>query len=386
MTSTQFQLHADTFAKPSSGERLGRLLCWFAAFPYAAFTQISTPSTRVWVLIRGLAVIISPLVFTLALMCNGTRFVGHTPYLYLLPVVVFGIDWLLIASSYTLANSTGWLLLVRTIIFLISGFMALFAGVLSESESLLQRLHRAEDAVTRQDAVAQNLNARLEAIDEQIIHNEKELMTRDALDAERLKARRLEQLECGGKGGVDPETGTYIKGGGKCGANATTHRINAEAAEARLAKLSRLEQENQPLTEQRRKLNEELEALLQAMRSPADSIGTLFRALNEADAGLWGKLIGLVLFVTVTEAFAFIMSEITVPQTLQTAVQFSDEVDQIRLRVWRDTHYAEVAKQRAAQRTQAADGLAPLEVKLTAVSKKFDVATERAEEKSEEFV
>lgn len=386
MTSTQFQPHADTFAKPSSGEWLGRLLCWFAAFPYAAFTQISTPSTRVLVLIRGLAVIISPLVFTLALMCNGTRFVGHTPYLYLLPVVVFGIDWLLIASSYTLANSTGWLLLVRTIIFLISGFMALFAGVLSESESLLQRLHRAEDAVTRQDAVAQNLNARLEAIDEQIIHNGKELMTRDALDAERLKARRLEQLECGGKGGVDPETGTYIKGGGKCGANATTHRINAEAAEARLAKLSRLEQENQPLTEQRRKLNEELEALLQAMRSPADSIGTLFRALNEADAGLWGKLIGLVLFVTVTEAFAFIMSEITVPQTLQTAVQFSDEVDQIRLRVWRDTNHAEVAKQRAAQRTQAADGLAPLEVKLTAVSKKFDVATERAEEKSEEFV
>jgi hypothetical protein len=392
MTSTHLQPQADTFAKPGIGEWLGRLLCWFAAFPYVAYTQISTPSTRVWVLSRGLAVIISPLVFTLALISNGTRFIGHTPYLYLLPPVVFSIDWFLIASAYTLANSSGWLRLVRIVFFLISGSMALFAGVLSESENLLKGLHRSEDAVTLQGAVAQNLVARMRAIDEQIARNEQELMTRDAVDAERLEARRLEHLECFGMSGVDPKTGIHIKGGGKCLDRAATYRINAETAEKRLEKLSRLEQENQGLAEQRGKLNGDLDTLLQKQRSPDDSMGSLLRALNEADAGLWVRIMVLFLCVIMTEAFAFIMSEIAVTQTLQTAVQFSEEIDRTRLQAWRDAELAQAARQRAARRAQAADGLAPLEVKLTPVSRKSDVGSERppvahkTEDKPLEFV
>jgi|GEM_PF-3014087 len=375
MTSAQFQPQADTFAKPGIGEWLGRLLCWFAAFPYSAYSQFATPSLRAWVLVRGLAVIISPLVFTMALMSNAATLVGHTPYLYFLPVVVFAIDWFLVASTYMLDRSSGWLRFVRSAFFLISASMALFAGVLSESESLLRRLHWAEDAVTDRSVEAQNLGSRIQALSEQIARNEKELMTRDAIDGERLQWRKLEQLECAGKGGVDPETGIYIKGGGKCGTNASDHRIKAEAAEARLGKLTRLEEENHRLAGQRAQLQEELSRLREDRRSPAGSMGTLLRALlDEADIALWFRIVALFLCVMLTEMFAFILSEIRVAETMRTAVQFSEEIDQIRLQAWRDAELAEAARQRAARRAQAADDLAPLEVTLTPVAKPFDAA------------
>lgn len=388
MASTKFQSPAVATAAPSAEEWLCRLMCWFAAFPYAAYTQILTPSSRVRVMTNGLAVIVSPLVFTMALLTNGAALVGQSPYLYLLPVVAFAIDRLLIAISYTLASSSAWLTVVRALILAISLSMALLAGLLSESKNLLQRLHQREDAVTLQDAEAQNLVARLKAIDEQIARNEKELMTRDAIEAERLDAIRLRDMECHGKGGVDPKTGTIIKGGGKCGVNAETHRINAEAAEARLTKLIRLDNDNIGLATQRGKLKADLNTQLESQRSPADSVASLGRALSEADFQLWSKIFILILCVMTAEAFAFIMSEVPVPQTLQSAVRFSEEIDQVCMQAWREAAVAEVAKQRTGRRTQAADGLAPLEVTLAAAPTKPDATGERqrTETKTAELV
>ncbi len=388
MASTQFQRQTKTNTARRNGEWLSRLMCWFAAFPYAAYTQLSTPSSRVRVAVNGIAVIVSPLVFTLALLHNGTRLVGHSPYLYLLPVVVFAIEWLLIALSYHLANGSVLLIAVRIGIFLISASFAVFAGLLSEGESLMQRLHKAEDAITLQSSEAQNLVARLEAADDQIAQNEKQLMGRDALENERLDALRLRDMECHGKSGVDPKTNTFIKGGGKCGENAQTYRINAEAAEARLTKLDRLGKDNQRLVAQRNQLKNQLNALLQSERSPTDSLGSLVRALDKADFGLWFKIVALVMIVLATETAALVMSKVQVSQTLQLAVQASDEIDQIRLKAWRETASAEVAKQRASQRTQAADGLAPLDITLAPGPKKSGAPREHqhAEDKAEELV
>lgn len=388
MSNAQLKRDSNSLATHGLDEQLTRLLCWFAAFPYAAYTQISTPTSRARVMANGIAVIVSPLVFTLALLKNGSSLVGNSPYLYLLPLVVFAIERLLVALSYQLANKSRLLIAVRIVIFLISASFAVFAGLLSESESLIQRLHKAEDAVTMSSAEARNLATRVNAIDEQIPRNEHELMARDAIETERLDAIRLRDMECHGRGGVDPNTGTFVKGGGKCGVNAETHRINAEAAEARLAKLARLDNENKGLVAQRNKLKYDLNELLENNRSPAGSLGSLGRALNEADFGLWFKIGVLILIVFAIETSALVMSKIQVSQTLQMAVQVSDEIDQIRLKAWREAASAEVAKQRASQRIKAADGLAPLEVTLTAVPKKSDVVRDlqHAEDKTEELV
>lgn len=336
---------------------------------------------------NGLAVIVSPLVFSMALLCNGPRLVGHSPYLYLLPLVVFIIEWLLISLSYRAASRSGWLITVRLVIFLISASFAVFAGLLSEGESLIQRLHKAEDALTLQSNQAKNLDTRLKAIDEQIAHNEKALMGRDAIETERLEALRLQELECHGKGGLDVRTGTFVKGGGACGVNADTHRINAEAASAHLVKLTQLDKETQGLVAQRGKLGSDLSALLESQRSPGDSLGSLGRALKEADGGLWFKIIAMLLIVLATEMLAIVMSKIAVPPTLQLAVQVSEEVDQIRLNAWHEASVAEVAKHRASQRMQLADGLAPLNLTLAASPKKSgETGPQRAEDKSEEVV
>ncbi len=388
MSNAQLQRDSGSLDTPGFVEQVTRLMCWFAAFPYAAYTQISTDSSRARVMANGIAVIVGPLVFTMALVLNGPRLVGNSPYLYMLPLVVFAIERLLIALSYQPSVSSRLLIAIRIVIFLISASFSVFAALLSESESLLQRLHKAEDAVTLRSAETQNLAARLNAIDEQVARNESELMARNVIETERLEAIRLRDLECHGKGGIDPVTGTFVKGGGKCGANAETHRINAEAAEARLAKLARLDNDNKGLGALRNKHKNDLNSLLESSRSPAGSLGSLGRALKEADGGLWFNIAMLVLVLLVTETSALVLSKVQISQTLQTAVQVSDEIDQLRLKAWREVASAEVARQRASQRTKAAEGLAPLEMTLVGVPKKPHADKERrhAEYQSEELV
>ena len=356
--------HTDhTVDTPSFAVVLTRAICWFAAFPYAAYTQLATPLSRVRVAVNGIAVIISPLVFAMALVSNGSRLVGHSPYLYLLPVVVFAIEWLLIALSYR-AMRSALLVLIRIVILIVSITMAIFAGVLAEGTSLLQRLHRAEDEVTMQSNTAQILAVRLNAVEEQIAHNEKALMARDAIESERLDALRLREMECFGRGGLDTKSNVIIKGGGKCGENARTHGINAQAAQAQLDKLKVVEKETQALAVQRDQLRSELRALLQSQRSPSDSVGSVLRALDKADIALWFRIASLVAIVLATEAAALVLSKVPAGETLELAVQASDEIDRIRLLAWRDASLAQVARARAVLRAQAADGLAPLDITL----------------------
>ncbi len=346
---------------------LARVLCWFAAFPWVAFTQLETPSDRVAVLLRGFTVILSPLAFTLAFLHNGSQIVGTAPYLYLLPGAVYCLDWFLMARSYTATRGAGALIVLRFGIMLVSGFMAIFTGLLSEGDNLVQRLHRQEDLVTLQGFAARDIAARREAILEQIARNEQGLANRSPIKLEALEARRLQQLECKGEGSVDKKTGIMILGG-KCGRRAEAHKIDAENAEARLAQLEALQPENQKLAGQRAELDRQLDALLRANRSPATSMATLVRALNEADLGLWSSVVLKALVIVLMEALAMIFSELPIPPALRTAVEHSGEVDKLRLDVWRDTKVAEVARERSTRRAAAADGLAPLEVKLTTVT------------------
>lgn len=388
MSNAHLQQDSGSPATLGAVEQVTRLMCWFAAFPYAAYTQISTPGSRARVMANGVAVLVGPLVFTMALLLNGPRLVGNSPYLFMLPVVVFAIERLLIGLSYQQSSGSRLLSSIRIIIFLISASFAVFAALLSESESLLQRLHKAEDEVTLERVEARNLATRLNAIDEQIGHNERELMSRDAIETERLEALRLRELECHGKGGIDPVTGVFVKGGRRCGVNAETHRINAEAAEARRAKLARLDDDNKSLVKQRSALQAKLTALLEGNRSPAESLGSLGRALNVADGGLYFKIGVMVLMLFVIETSALLLSKVHISSTLQIAVQVCDEVDRIRIKAWGEGAAADVAKQRTSLRAKAAEGLAPLQVTLASVPRKAEAVGERkkAEENSEELV
>ena len=265
MSNSKPQPFADQLGERVDAFNMVSMLCWFAAFPYSAYTQLSTPTLRAWILTRGVAVIVSPLVFTLALLSNGNLIVNTMTYLYLLPVVVIFIDRFLISTTYGHDKSSRWLWCVRILIFLISASMALFAGVLSERAKLLQTLHKTEDSVTLASFEAQNLIARRQAIDEQIARNETEIMSRSTVESELREARRLEMLECNGTAGIDRKTGMVIKGG-KCGIRAANHRTNAEDAEAHLAGLDKLSEENHRLIEQRAKLNNNFNNLLKFNR------------------------------------------------------------------------------------------------------------------------
>jgi len=343
---------------------LTKVICWLAAFPPDAYGRVKTPSLRAKVQANAISVIVSPVVFTMALMIYGTALVGNSPYLYLLPVVVFALDRLLVAMSYTRTAGSGWLILIRALILLISLTMAFAAGLLSESKVLLKLIHDREDAATLQTHAGQNLLARIEVIEAKIRENEKALMERDAIEHERLDALRLYDLECRGRGGVDPKTGIHIKGGGKCGQNAATHQINAENAAARLEQLERIASENKDLDGQRVSLKKELATLISTKRSPADSVMSYWRGLKEAGFEVGVKIVLLALCVMSAEAFALIMSEVPVPEIHRLAVAYCEGVDKERLGVFREADAADIARVRQKIRSEAGDRLAPMEVSV----------------------
>lgn len=353
-----------TASSASLVESITRLICWFGAYPYASFTQLATPESRVRVFANGVAVVLSPLVLTVAISANGARLVGDSPYLLLLPVVVFFIEWLLIAMSYSGRRSVS-LALIRLVILCVSLCLAVLSAVTSESSNLLQRLHRAEDRITAESAAAQSIAARQEAVEKAISANAKALAGRQAVEAERLEASRLHDMECFGRAGLDPKSGIFIRGGNKCGENARTHAINAEAATATLAKLDAVEKQTRELEALRESLEHEYAALVVSQRSPANSVGTLMRALGEADAGLLLKVFAVFAIVITIECAALALSGVPVPESLQRGVEVSHELDGIRLAAARDAFKARVARERAAERARTADGLAPLDVTVT---------------------
>jgi hypothetical protein len=176
--------------------------------------------------------------------------------------------------------------------------------------------------------------------------------------------------------GRDPKTGIIIKGGGKCGSRAETYLINANEAQGRLDMLDGFERENDTYKNQKTKLEDKLGSMLAAKRSP-DSLGSLARAVSEADGGLWFKIVVLSLIITMIETSALVMSKVPVSDTLQAAVDMMDKTDNIGLAAWSENLRAAAARQRQDQRTQVANGLVPLTLRFDSTVESAAKATRR---------
>ena len=134
---------------------MDRLLCRLAAFPHQAFRLLDTPSDKNAVRYRGIAVVLSPAAFGLALYTSGSQLVDGKPYFGLLVVGVFVLDSLLISLCWNHERaSLGMLRALRLGVMMVSITIASIAAVSSESESLLQRMHEKEDVATLGSAIA----------------------------------------------------------------------------------------------------------------------------------------------------------------------------------------------------------------------------------------
>jgi hypothetical protein len=343
---------------------LNRSLCWLAAFPYDRFVTLHTPWLRIQVMARGLALAISSVALTAGLMWNGTKIVGQSPYLYLLPVCVALVDWIMIARSYGDSPRSWSLVLMRVVILSMTLFVATYCAILGEQDELIKSLHQAQDEATMNGDVARELAARDAAIVEQIAQVERRLNDRALIKAEILESRRLEALECGGAAGIDPRTGVQVVGG-KCGTRAATHRINAESAEARLAQLTDLDEIMTSLGADRESIRLSQRENLAANRSSIDSKGALLAALAHANGGVFSTVFSVAIVLLIVEALALILASLPVPATLREAVRYSIVEDELRLEAIHAAALAKIAMERDVLRREAAERQTPLQVTIT---------------------
>jgi len=342
---------------------LNRSLCWLAAFPYDCFEPLKTPWLRIHVLARGLALAISSVALTAGLMWNGTQIVGQSPYLYLLPICVALVDWIMIARSYGDSPRSWSLVIMRTVILSMTLFVAMYCAVLGEQDELIKGLHQAQDEKTLSGDTARELTARDAAIVGQIAQIERQIADRALIKGEILESRRLEALECGGAPGVDTRTGQQIQGG-ECGPRSTTHRINAEGAEARLAQLADLDTIMTSLEADRESIRLSFEDNLAANRSSIESKGALLAALAHANGGVYTTVFSVALVLVIVEALALIIASYPVPAPLKEAVALSIRLDELRLETQHAAALANIAMERDTLRREAAERLTPLQVTI----------------------
>jgi len=345
-----------------------QMICCLAAFPYEAFKNISSPVARVRVTAHGITIVISTVTLTFALHRTGTSLVGPILALYAIPVVTSCYDRVLYTLCYQRQRRSGWLIAGRMLILLISMFLAFFASISSESENLLKNLHKAEDAQTMAtNEEAKELNQRLNALEKKITEYTNKTISINEVKEKINKSYRLEKKEIDGERGYDMESETNIIGGGN-GPKARGHKIDAESGEKELKLIEEIKDKTLPdLEKQVKTLKEDIENHLQKYRSPP-GIGTLVRALKEADAGILVKIIGIFIFILVAEGAPLFLSSIPVSDRLHQAVTNMEDEDRRRLAASHEKEIANIERMRFLARAEIADTIAPIEVTLTTAS------------------
>ena len=337
-----------------------------SAIPGHAMSRITTPADWILLVVRAFAVIVSPVAFGLALFKNAAIVGAQAPFLVLLPLVVLATDWANMAAAADGAKKSGGLVVLRIFIVLLSLFMATTAAFWQEQEAIGRRLVEIEDDATHNSAAYQQLVGEKKALEGELVTNRQalqdDLQKRADLQSQANGYRRLQQQECEGRAGIDPETGEMIVGGQECGENAATHRINAEAKERALLALVPVVDHRESLQAQINAKATAIEELVVANRSNKDSLSTLLNgvAAGAVDWGVWVSLAFTVIIMLVMETFALVMSGIALTTSLTAAIKTSKERDEQRLRNYDESLRAEETRQHRLARASAGSELPPI--------------------------
>ncbi|MDI9408096.1 MAG: hypothetical protein QM523_02495 [Candidatus Pacebacteria bacterium] len=343
-------------------------LCFLSGLDRQVFTQLRSVRYRVNMMVRGVAVIISPLAFTLALLFNGEAIVGQSPYLILLPILVFALDWLLVACSYDKHNpeymkSKTPLVILRIFVLLLSVFMSLFAGLLTEQGNLLTQINEKEklkleqtDRWRKLSEVETNLASRNNALEAQ-------LATIEELKRKRAEAQQFEIAESGGESRqID---GVAIVGG-RCGPKCLDWRQRKEAADSRIKELESSSLDSEKLKAQMKEIQDQKDKMVDLSKKPP-TLGTLaisfinkFSEGGAESAALILKIFFIFVVIMVIELFAFFVSEFPIPTIVIDGVKNRDILSREQMETGLQEELAQVANNKNIIRDSVGGELPPL--------------------------
>ena len=351
-------------------------LCFLAGLDRQVFLRLRSVRYRVNMMVRGIAVIVSPLAFTMALVSNGEAIVGQSPYLILLPILVFALDWLLVACSYDkrnpeYLNSKTPLIILRVFVLMLSVFMSIFAGLLTEQENLLGQINDKEKAKIEQtdrwrklSEVETNLAQRNNALEAQ-------LATIEDLKRKRAEAQQYEIAESSGTARV--VDGVAIVGG-RCGPKCIDWRQRKEAADSRIKELEISAGDSDKLKAQMKDIQDQKDKMIEGSKRPP-TLGTLaisfiekFSEGGAESAALILKIFFIFIVIMVIELFAFFVSEFPIPTIVIEGVNSRNVLSKEEMETGLQEELAQVASDKNRVRDSVGGSLPPLLISVDGTS------------------
>jgi hypothetical protein len=340
-------------------------LCALAGFPYSAFKLIQNRKDKVNVLVRGSAVVISPLVGALSLWAYATVILGNAPFIMVLPLIAFLIDWLNSTSAYDnngISRAMWWL---RAGLALISLVIAGYSALLSEQQNLLREQNNHERQLALHDPVISVKNDRINELNKVFAKNELQIHGRTELVLEKTKKTKLADKECSGAAGVDEATGVKIAGGQLCGKNAKNHRLDATAAQAQIDEIDNiLVPQNELLKQEIATMEKEREELINSKRSDQTSGGSLLQSLQYAKLGVILQVLFRLAILLYLELLALLLAHTPVSQNLRDIVGNVTTDDAQRIRAAHKASTAAILAEQAKTRALFGANLTPVIVRI----------------------
>lgn len=355
------------------GGPIVRFLCMLACFPARYFSEIQSWSDKVKVIVKGVSVFISPTTTLAVLLTAATQLLIDFPFIILLPVIAFCLDWSTMSNSWNERENGGlrtvllvWI--VRLCLAGISLSTAMMAALYAESENL-QRAHTEHQRRTILNDP--EVRGRWDLYDSQIkqfqgtrLAMEASLQQRPGLVRDLGVKLGLADKEAHGASGIDPTTGAHITGGGVCGPRCESYKADARAIEAQIVELDKIPAEIQRLSSEIDKAIGEQNALIES-RLSAKSLGSLMDGFWVADAGIKSTVVKILFIVMVLELAALVTAGFPPSANLVYISGLAASEDELRSKNLHALVRAEISRNQAARRAQFAGTYPPVSVEVT---------------------
>jgi hypothetical protein len=343
-------------------------ICALACFPYSSYKLIHNWGDKANVLVRGAAVIISPLVGALSLCAYAAVIFPNAPFVMVLPFISLLIDWLNCASAYGNTGISRSMWMLRCGLVLISVVIAGYASLLSEQSNLMKELNNQERILAIQNSNdIQALNTKIDQYRKAIAENESRIQSKTALVLKMREKTRLADKECNGAAGVDEATGIKIFGG-KCKGRAFNHRADADAAQAQINEIETLPGKSFLLEQKIIDAEKQVEGLIAPHLSDPNSTGSLIKSVQYADFGVLLQIAFRLAILMFMELLALILAHIPVSKNLHDAVEFVVLEDARRIANAHQVAHAEIHGQHIQNRNRLGANHLPVIVQVPAAN------------------
>ena len=254
---------------------------------------------------------------------------------------------------------------LRLLIAFFSIALALIAGISANKDELIKSIHNFEDKKTIQSKQARDLITRKDEVIKKIAENNKELNNYSNLEKQKDYYLRLADMECHGRSGYDEVSGKRIIGGGICGANARTYRINAKHVNKEIERLDRIKEENKKLNSQINALEQEYDQLFIDRRSPINSSSALYQAATKhADFSTIFLIVFTILIIGTIELFAFFISLMPIQNSIKDVIKRNEAEDERRVNLESKKSKAQFDREYEKNRHENGKNLDPLKINI----------------------